>query len=101
LKLYEGLWKAESSLAIQLRTGTNGLVAFFFQAKVPSASSLLYSCGRRWQMAKHVLIFYSRHAGVRHKLRDEQGHLLDYSKLLGTGEGLRETTKWEMQRGIL
>jgi hypothetical protein len=30
LKLHEGLWKAESSLAIQLRMGTNGLDAFLF-----------------------------------------------------------------------
>jgi hypothetical protein len=25
----------------------------------------------------------------------------DFSKLLGTAEGLRKTTKWVMQRGIL
>jgi hypothetical protein len=31
--------KAESSLAIQLRTGINGLDAFLFQAKVPSVSA--------------------------------------------------------------
>jgi hypothetical protein len=30
LKLHEGLRKAESLLTIQLRTGTNGLNAFFF-----------------------------------------------------------------------
>jgi hypothetical protein len=30
-KLHEGLRKAESLLAIQLRTGTNGLDAFLFQ----------------------------------------------------------------------
>jgi hypothetical protein len=39
LKLHEGLRKAESSLAIQLRTGTNGLDAFLFQARVPSVPS--------------------------------------------------------------
>jgi hypothetical protein len=39
LKLHEGLRKAESLLAIQLRTGTNGLDAFLFQARVPSVSS--------------------------------------------------------------
>jgi hypothetical protein len=32
LKLHEGLRKAESSLAIQLRMGINGLDAVFFQA---------------------------------------------------------------------
>jgi hypothetical protein len=97
LKLHKGLRKAESSLAIQLRTGTNGLHAFLFQARVPSVSSLLCSCGRERQTAKHILIFCRRHAGARHELRDEQGHLPDFSKLLGTAEGLRKTTKWVMQ----
>jgi hypothetical protein len=45
LKLHEGLRKAESSLAIQLRMGTNGLDAFLFQARVPSVTSPLCSCG--------------------------------------------------------
>ncbi len=88
LKLHEGLRKAESSLAIQLRTRTNVLDAFLFQAKVPSVSSPLCSCGRRRQTAKHVLIFCPRHSGARHELRDEHGHLPHFSKLLGTAEGL-------------
>ncbi len=46
LKLHEELRKAESSLAIQLRTGRNGLDAFLFQARVPSLLSPLCSCGR-------------------------------------------------------
>jgi hypothetical protein len=100
LKLYEGLRKAESSLAIQLRTGTSGLDTFLFQARVPSVPSPLCSCGRGRQTARHVLIFCPRHAAARHELRDEQGHLPDFSKLLGTAEGPRKTTNWVMQRGI-
>ncbi len=101
LKLHKGLRKAESSLAIQLRTGTNGLDAFLYQARVPSVSSPLCSC-RRWrQTAKHVLIFCPKHTGARHELRDKQGGLPDSSKLLGTAEGLRKTTKWVMQKEIL
>ncbi len=101
LKLHEGLRKAESSLAIQLRTGPNGLDAFLFQARVPSVLSPLCSCCRGQQTARHILIFCPKHAGARHELRDEQGHLPDFSKLLGTAEGLRKTTRWVMQRGIL
>jgi hypothetical protein len=63
-KLYEGLKKAESSLAIQLRTGTNGLDAFLFQARVPSVLSPLCSCSRGQQTARHVLIFCPKHAGA-------------------------------------
>jgi hypothetical protein len=51
-------------------------------------------------MAKHVLIFCPRYAGARHELRDEQGHLPDFTKLLGTAERLRKTTRWVMQKGI-
>ncbi len=31
---------------------------------------------------------------------DEQEHLPDVFKFTGTAEGLQETTKWVMQRGI-
>jgi hypothetical protein len=34
MKLTNVLWKADTSLVIELRTGTNGLNAFLFQAKV-------------------------------------------------------------------
>ncbi len=101
LKLHEGLRKAESLLAIQLRSGINGLDAFLFQARVPSVSSPLCSCGRGRQTAKHVLIFCPQHSGARHELRDELGHLPDFSRLLGTADGLRKTTTWVMHRGIL
>jgi hypothetical protein len=101
LKLHEELRKAESSLAIQLRTGINGLDAFFFQARVSSVSSPLCSCGQGRQTAKHVLIFCPQYSGVRHELRDELGHLSDFSRLLGTADGLRKTTRWVMQREIL
>jgi hypothetical protein len=100
LKLHEGLQKAESSLAIQLRMGTNVLDAFLFQARVPFVYSPLCSCGRGWQTAKHVPIFHPKYAGAGHELRDEYGHLLNFSKLLGTAEGLQKTTKWVLQKGI-
>ncbi len=38
---------------------------------------------------------------MQHELRDEQGHLPNFSKLLGTAEGLQKTNKWVMQRGIV
>jgi hypothetical protein len=101
LKLHDELQKAESSLAIQLRTGKNGLDTFLFQAIVFSVLSPLCSCGGGQQTAKNVLIFCPRYAGARHELRDEQGHLPDFSRLIGTADGLQTTTKWVMQRGIL
>jgi hypothetical protein len=101
LKLHEELMKVENSLDIQLRIGTNCLDAFLFYARVPSVFSPLcsYSTGR--QMAKHVHIFCPRHARMRHELRNERGHLPDFSNFLGTADGLRKTTNWVMQREIM
>jgi hypothetical protein len=101
LKFHEELRKAESSLAIKLRTGTNILDAILFQARVPSVSSPLCSCGRGQQTAKHVLIVCPRHSGAQHELRDEHGHLPHFFKSLETAEGLQTTTRLAMQRGIL
>ncbi len=101
LKLHEGLLKAVSSLAIQLRTGVNGLDAYLFQARVTIVPSPLCSCGGGRQTAKHVLIFCPTHSGARHELMDEQGHLPNFLKSLEMAEGLQKTTKWVMQRGIL
>ncbi len=53
LKLHEGLKKAESTLAIQLRTGTNDSDAFFFQAQLPSVLIPLCSCSRLLQQKDH------------------------------------------------
>jgi hypothetical protein len=92
LKHHYGLRKAESLLAIQLRTGTNASDAFLFQARVPSLSFPLYSYGRVGQMTKLILIFCLRHARAWHELRDEQGHHPNLSKFLGTAEGLQKTT---------
>jgi hypothetical protein len=52
-------------------------------------------------MARHVLIFCPQFSGAQHELRDKQGHLPNFSRLLGTDDGLRKTTRWVMQRGIL
>jgi hypothetical protein len=75
-------------LAIELRAGINGLNVFLFQARVPSVLSPLCSSGPEQQTAKHVLIFWLQYSGVRQELKDELGHLPDFSRLLGTADGL-------------
>jgi hypothetical protein len=101
VKLQEGLREPESLLAIQLRTETNSLDAFLFQARVLPVPYPLCGCDREWRIAKHVLIFCPRNAEARHKLKDEQGHHPDISKFFGTAGRLQRTTKWVMQGGIL
>ena len=56
-KLHQGLRKAESSLAIQLRTEKIGFAAFLHARKVPHIISLACQCGWRRQNPKHVIVF--------------------------------------------
>ncbi len=88
MKLHKGLRKAESLLAIQLRSRINGLDAFLFQAKVPSVLSPLCSYGSGQQKAKHVFNLCPQYSGARHKLLEELEHLPDFSRLLGSADGL-------------
>ncbi len=83
--------KAESSLAIHLRTGFNSLNPFLFQAGVLSLLSPLCSCSRGRQTAKHVVIYCPQHSEARDWLSDEQGHLPNFW-LLGTADGLKKVT---------
>jgi hypothetical protein len=73
--LHQHLRKPESSLAVQLRTGKNGLNAFLYQAHVPTVSSPLCSCGRGQQTAKHILIHCPAFSAAQHQLRGSQGRL--------------------------
>jgi hypothetical protein len=60
-------------------------------------SSLFSSYGRGQQIAKYVFIFYPKHTRISHELSDKQEHLLDFSELRGTVEGIQTTTQWVMQ----
>jgi hypothetical protein len=86
---------------MQMRMGINNLDGFLFQARVPFVSSSLCSCGRGRQTAMHILIFCHQYSGAQHELRDGLRYLPDFSRLLGTADGLQKTTRWVMQRGIL
>ncbi len=100
LILHKGLEKVESLLASQLIMGTNGMEAFVLR---PESSLCLppFAAAAGQQTAKHIFILFSRQTGARHKLVYKLGNLLEYSKLLGTAEGLQKTTKCVMQREML
>jgi len=62
------LRKAESSMAVQLRSGKIGLNHFLRQRKVPGVRSAECICGWRKQTAKHMLLFCPRLADMRAEL---------------------------------
>jgi hypothetical protein len=101
LALQQLLRKPKMAMAVQIRTQKNGFNTFLYQARVPSVLSPLCSCGFGHQTAKHIIIHCRNFSAARHALRDNQGRLPDSRELVMTPTGLKNVTKWLMQRGIL
>ena len=57
LCMHEGLAKAESSLATQIRTEKIGLADFLHRRRVPTVTSPACQCGWHRQTAKHIIMF--------------------------------------------
>ena len=58
LDYHSRLRKAESSIAIQLRSGKNGFNYFLYKMKVLGVYSARCSCGQAKQDAKYILLYY-------------------------------------------
>ena len=56
LKRYKGLYKHESALLIQARTGKIGLWAFLFERRVPDITTLLYYYRIVPETAAHLIL---------------------------------------------
>ena len=99
-KLHQGLRKAESSVAVQLRTEKVGFAAFLHERKVPGVLSPACGCGWRRQDPKHIIIFCPNHAATRNRLYEEAG-TRHYKEILATKRGLRAVAGWIMREGLL
>ena len=97
---HEGLRKAESSVAVQFRSGKNGLNAFLKQANVPGILSSRYPCGWAKQDAKHVLLFCPEYRERRAELVREAG-TYDFRKMLSGLQGIRAAARWVIRAGCL
>lgn len=100
LKLHQGLTKAQSSLATQLRTGKIGLAAFLNLCRVPDYPSPACQCGWHTENPEHILLFCPRFTQVRNRLIEHAG-TRDLATMLGTPKGLRAATTWVMSLGLL
>ena len=100
LRLHKGLSKAESALAIQVRTEVIGLANFLYRRRVPSVMTPACRCGHQNQTAKHVIMECPNFKDHRQTLR-AGGGALDYRSLLDNNKGLKKMTKWLMQTGLL
>ena len=98
LELHNGLQKAESSLAVQIRTGRIGLASFLNKMRVPGFDSPNCSCGNYAETASHVIAFCPRYTEARRRLGPGP---IDLKALTTTNKGLKKLTGWFMRLRLL
>ena len=94
------LRKAESSMAVQLRSEKIGLNNFLYRMNVPNVRSAECPCGWRKQTVKHVLLFCPRLENERGELIQQAG-TSDYRQLLTQKQGIRAAARWMIRVGYL
>ena len=97
-----GLSKAESSLAIQIRTEKIGLASFLCRRRVPGfLTEYCSACGRgKRQTAKHVLLFCEKFSLERRELLNGLARM-DYRELVDNRQWLKRAARWIMERNLL
>jgi exonuclease III len=98
--LHAGLQKAESSAAVQLRTGKIGFNSFLFKIKVPGIDTPGCSCGWAKQDTKHILLFCPDYTAGRQELIQQAG-TSDLRHMLTSTEGVRAAARWLVRSGVL
>ena len=91
------LRKAESSVAIQMRSGKIGLNAFLNRIRVLGIDPDC-RCGWRRQDVKYILLFYPRSREDRLRLFAEAG-TRDFQIMLTTTKGIRVAARWMVNSG--
>ena len=84
LKLHKGLYKAESSILVQVRTGKISLRDFLFKRRVLGFDSPLCDCGQGRETTRHILVFCLRESERRGYLIQALGEPIDINRMLDT-----------------
>lgn len=103
-RLRGGLKRAESSLALQIRTETIGLKSYLYGRGVPGVDSPRCDCGHQKQTAKHIVVFCPKWTGLRQRIFVTElsaGRTLDYRSVTGTTAGLRKAAHLLIETGLL
>ena len=98
LQIHEGLARAQSSLATQIRTEKIGFADFLHKQRVPTVTSPACPCGWHRQTAKHVIMFCP--------LQDlggkgPPGSLANFNSLVNSAQGLKIVTSRLIKSGLL
>jgi len=98
--LFTRLPKAESTLAVQLRTGKIGFNAFLYERQVPSVPSPRCHCGLGSMTVLHILTVCPSWNHLRrrflHSLRTT-----DIRKILGTPKGIKAAVRFTLAINLL
>src|SRR5450755_1240857 len=94
--LHDNLYKAESSLATQLRTEKIGFNAFLARQRVPNVTSDC-TCGYPDQTVKHVMLF----CPDIDRSNENLGPSSDLNSILTNAASLRKAVRWLMGLNIL
>jgi Reverse transcriptase (RNA-dependent DNA polymerase)/Endonuclease-reverse transcriptase len=93
LLLHKGLFKSESSMLIQLRTGRIGLPYFLHKRKVPEYPTPFCPCSQGIGSVSHFLTSCTLHLRTREQARQTKEQLLV--------EQPKATAQWAIQTGAL
>ena len=96
--IHEGLTRAESSLATQLRTEKTGLKAFLHDCKVPGITATC-TCGHPRQTVKHVMLYCLDRSN--HTTFLGGSVLIDFYHILSNKDTLRKALRWFLRQGLL
>lgn len=99
LKLHKDLTKAESALAVQIRSEKIAFAQFLYNRRVPTVLSAECDCGWESQTAKHVIFFCPLRTGRACLLAEAETN--NYKQLPATCKGLKIATKWLMNQNML
>src|SRR6266576_454889 len=97
---HKGLTKAQSSIAVQVRTEKIGLKAFLFKQRVPEVEGPHCQCNHGEQTAKHIITYCPKYSERRSLIQRALG-TTDYNEMIASNKGLKAITAWIIHMGIL
>ena len=99
LEIHGSLAKAESSLAVQIRTKNIEFAQFLYWQHILATTLLACKCEWHSQTAKHIIQYCNLRPDRQRMLKD--AGTTDYEKAVSTSKGLKAVTTWLMKLGLL
>ena len=96
--IHENLIRAQSSIAMQLRSEHIGLNSYLYRRKVPGVDSPKCQCGYPSQNVKHMVLACHQWAEGRGEIL-RQAKDRSYEAMMNSPEDLARITKWILNKG--